>query len=58
MGELFKLPEKREPKWMEDICRREFGHVICKHKVYLPNQFCEHCYKKAADDLHRMLFGD
>lgn len=54
---LFKLPEKREPKAVEDIYRREFGHVICKHKVYLPNEYCRACDEHEAKVLKKVLFG-
>jgi hypothetical protein len=57
-GQMFKFPEKREPKAVEDIYRREFGFVICPHKVYLPNQYCAACDKKQAAELQRLLFGD
>ncbi len=57
MGELFSLPEKREPKAVEDLYRREFGYVICPHKVYLPNQFCAPCADKAAKAVDEILFG-
>ena len=61
MGELYSLPEKREPKAIEDIYRREFGFVICPHKIYLPGstpeRYCEPCHAKAAKELQRILFG-
>jgi hypothetical protein len=58
MGEMFQFPEKREPKAVEDLYRREFGYVICPHKVYLPNQFCQPCCDKEAAALQRTLFGN
>jgi hypothetical protein len=58
MGELYKFPEKRESKEIEAIYRREFGYVVCPHKVYLPNQFCSPCADMAAKELGKILFGD
>lgn len=57
MGEIFSFPEKRESKAIEDVYRREFGYVICPHKVYLPNQFCGPCADKASREVDEILFG-
>ena len=57
MGELITFPVKREPKVVEDIYRREFGYVICPHKIYLPNQLCSLCAEKAKVELDEVLFG-
>lgn len=56
MGQMLSFPI-REAKWVEDLYRREFGYVICPHKVYLPNQYCERCDKREAESLYKLLFG-
>lgn len=50
MGEMFTFPT-RESKDVENIYRREFGYVICPHKVYLPNQHCEECAVRESKKL-------
>jgi len=54
MGQMFQFP-KREPKWIEDICRKEFGYVICPHKVYIPNQYCAACDALESKSLQQFL---
>lgn len=54
MGRMFKFP-KREEKTVEDLYRREFGYVICKHKKYLPNEYCQACDDAASKELQKIL---
>lgn len=56
-GQLFKFPEKRESREVELIFLREFGRIICPHKVYLPNQSCGPCADKAAKEVEEILFA-
>lgn len=60
MGQMFAFPT-REPA-IENIYRREFGCVVCKHGIYLPGstpaRFCSRCDELASKELKRILFGD
>jgi hypothetical protein len=54
MGEVIQFPI-RASKAVELVYIKEFGYLVCPHKIYLPTQHCSSCAEKEREALLRYL---